>query len=139
MWTEAANLAVLTALSVEDILKRRLVLWHILAGAALMVVPAVIFDGLLLWERIPGLLIGLSLMGLSKLTKGKIGMADGMLIGSIGLATGMIRSFYTLSWTVMIAGVFAAVMWITRKMGRKDSFPLVPFMLAGYVCELLIK
>ncbi|MBP5158990.1 MAG: hypothetical protein ILP10_01675 [Lachnospiraceae bacterium] len=138
MWTLVANLAVLAALSVEDIRKRRLVLWHILAGTAVMVGTAVILDGLLLWERIPGMLPGLSLMGLSKLTGGKIGMADGMLIGAIGLATGMIRGFYILSWTVMTAGVFAAVMWISGKLGRKDSFPLVPFMLAGYVCHLLI-
>ena len=84
--------------------------------------------------------IGVSLMilAVSVLTGGEIGMGDGWIFLALGtmLHTEMYVRMACIG--MLIAAVYAGVLLVICKKGRKTEIPLVPFLLFGYLGGLLL-
>ena len=85
----------------------------------------------------PGILSGLlpgAVMGvLSFLFQEAVGFGDAMVVMACGIMTGPETVLGMLSAALLLAGFFALFLLVIRKRSRKDSFPFVPFLLAGLI------
>lgn len=82
------------------------------------------------WSMLAGIFYGALFIGFSFLTKGGIGMGDGLLIAAVGTLSGLKVAFSGSFAAFLLAALFGLfVMWI-RKTGRKHPLPFAPF-LAG--------
>lgn len=88
-------------------------------------------------QYLAGVAVGLIMIGVSKVTKGGIGMGDGYLICVIGGLIGLGKVI----WVVMLAFVLAAFasvfLMAVRHYGRKQTMAFVPFLLASYLICLI--
>lgn len=80
-----------------------------------------------------GCLPGLALLGISWVTRGAIGMGDGVIVTVMGIFTGFWNSLLSLFWALAAVAVIGCGMMIAGKWGRKKQIPFVPFLWAAYV------
>ena len=82
--------------------------------------------------------VSLMILAVSVLTGGEIGMGDGWIFLALGtmLHTEMYVRMACIG--MLIAAVYAGVLLVICKKGRKTEIPLVPFLLFGYLGGLLL-
>ncbi|MEE3481698.1 MAG: prepilin peptidase [Lachnospiraceae bacterium] len=136
-------LAGLGLLSWWDIKKRMIPLPVLIGTGIYIIIMHVIFQRLSLLEMGAGAAIGLALLLLSFLAKGKVGPGDGLLFALIiGPALGF-RGAVTVLWISLFFVTGAgAVMSVRRKgsgTGGPIEVPFVPFVLAALLLTLFLR
>ena len=81
-----------------------------------------------------GVVLGLILLAVSRVTEESIGYGDGLTVAACGAALGFFQAFAIFALAVCFAAVWSGVLLVTGGAGRKDSFPFDPFLLAAQVC-----
>ena len=130
-------------LSWWDIRKRMIPLPVLLATGIYIILMHVIYGRLSLLEMGAGAAIGLFLLFLSFVAKGKIGAGDGLLFALIiGPALGF-RGAVTVLWISLFFLTGAgAVMSLRRKTGGAEAaveVPFVPVVLAALLVTLFLR
>ena len=74
------------------------------------------------------------LLLLSLITKESIGYGDGMTVIVLGLWTGGWFAFHVFCIGILLAGI-CAVFYLIK--GKKDTIPLIPFLLIGMEVALI--
>lgn len=87
----------------------------------------------ILLGSVPGLVMCI----LSLLSRGSLGMGDGVLILILGIYTGIRKMSAVLIWAFLLASVWAIGMLVIKKKNRCDSFPFVPFITIGFLVNWL--
>ena len=85
-----------------------------------------------------GMLPGLIMMIVGKITRGAIGMGDGILLMSMGLCLVWEKIVVLLIWAFLLAFGWAVIQFTIQKKNGKSNFPFVPFLLMGYILVLLM-
>ncbi len=85
------------------------------------------------------LLPGVFFVILSKVSGGKIGEGDGMVLLVTGLYLGLIENVWLLCLALFLSAVFSVAVLILKKSGKNESFPFVPFMLAAFILLKLLS
>lgn len=83
-----------------------------------------------------GIGIGIVMLALSCLSRGKIGAGDGwiLIVGAMYLELwDFLRMFIS---ALYLAGITGLLLLFTKKCNRESSVPFYPFLLAGYVAVL---
>ena len=119
--------------SVQDLWRRKIYLWMLGAGAACTLVCLPFCERLTVLSRIGGLLIGLTIILISKITAGKIGMGDGILLCVTGLGLGFWANMELFGIALCLAAVLSIFLMILRLVDHKKSIPFIPFLFAGYL------
>ncbi|MDD2957336.1 MAG: prepilin peptidase [Lachnospiraceae bacterium] len=91
-----------------------------------------------LWNILCGCLPGLCLLAAGLATREAIGYGDGLVIMSCGAAIGFADVTALLLLGLFFSAIWAAILLIVRKAGKKDSFPFVPFLLAAWICMMCL-
>lgn len=125
--------------AVQDIIRKKIWLWVIIMGAVLIGICIPFNQNLTLQDRLGGLLIGLGVVILSKATRGKIGMGDGLLLCVTGLGLGFWANMELFFVALFAAALICAILLAFRLADRKKSIPFVPFLLLGFVVTLFYK
>lgn len=125
--------------AVQDIIKKKIWLWVIILGAVLIGICIPFNHNVTLLDRLGGLLIGLSVVLLSKVTRGKIGMGDGLILCVTGLGLGFWGNMELLFAALFAAALISIFLLAFRLADRKKSIPFVPFLLLGFVVTLFYK
>ena len=86
-----------------------------------------------------GMAVGLAMMGVSALTRGSIGMGDGMLLVVSGVFLGGAANVELLFTGLLYAAVFSLGVLALGKHKKYRELPFVPFLFLGYVTMLLIE
>lgn len=122
----------LALLSLEDIRKKQIRLWPILLLFLWQL-------GFLIWENsgdwrnyLAGMTVGLVLCLASVLSKGVIGMGDGLVISLLGLCVGWKEVLAILALAFFAAGL-VAMAYIALKKGKTARLPFIPYIYVGYV------
>ena len=128
----------LSILAFVDARKREIpVLPVVFLGLFLLAVR--VFLGAEIGELLSGVVPGLLLLVISFASHGSVGMGDGMMVCIIGIAAGLERTTGILGIAFLAAGIWAAVLLLWKKAGRKTELPFLPFLLIGYIWSLLIS
>lgn len=87
-------------------------------------------------EALLGIAVGLGVMGISKATRGQIGMGDGILFCMTGAGIGVWSNVELLILSLFLSSFTSIVFLVLRRLTLKESVPFVPFLGLGY-CLLL--
>ena len=133
---EILSLIGLAVLSVEDIRTKQVpVIGIIVFGVALL-----LFRFLCGGEFLPmafAMLPGLFALLFSLISREQIGLGDGLVLLVLGFGNGIERMFGMLTFGLFFAGMWAGALLVIKRTGRKQTFPLLPFLLLGYGMTLV--
>lgn len=129
--------AVLIFTAVQDCIYKKISMWILVVGAVLLCACLPFCRTLSLPDRIFGLLLGGVVIGISKATRGKIGMGDGLLLCVTGIGLGFWGNLELFMLALISAAIVSIFLLIFRLADRKKSIPFVPFLLLGYIIKLL--
>lgn len=135
--TQAVLLGMLGLYAVEDIRKKKIsarYLWIFgAAGIAVnMIQRSLSVSGMLL-----GAAVGLALVAVSLLTRGNIGLGDGLLLMTAGIFLGGSGALELLFLSLLYAALVSLGMLAFRRWKRKREIPFVPFLFLGYLTMVL--
>lgn len=125
--------------SIQDMKQKKINTWLVVAGGLLLVIALLIWRPITIMESLSGLLVGVSVIALSKVTGGKIGMGDGMILCVTGLWLGLWGNMELFAYALLAAALVSLVLLVLRLVNRKKSIPFIPFLLFGYIVILLMK
>ena len=83
-----------------------------------------------------GMLLGVGLLGIAKMTGESLGYGDGLLFLVTGIYLGGWDNCALLMTSLVLAFVFAIIQILVRKKSAKSEIPFVPFVLSAYVLYL---
>lgn len=87
---------------------------------------------------VPGLLIGLFLYLVSKVTRGAIGEGDALVYLLTGIALGFFRNLELLICSLFLASIVSGFLLVFCRVGKKYRVPFVPFTALAYGMVMLI-
>lgn len=91
------------------------------------------------WVRaLSGMAIGGILCVLSKLTKSRIGMGDGLITAVIGIYMGTRFTFICISTAFFLASITALFLICLKRVGKNHKIPFIPYIFAGYIITIWI-
>jgi leader peptidase (prepilin peptidase)/N-methyltransferase len=88
--------------------------------------------------RFAGLVFGLAMFGVSLISKGQIGKGDALVLCVTGIGLGFWDNMAFFLISLICACVFIVVRAPFKGLSRKDTLPLVPFLLVGFVVHTAI-
>ncbi len=93
-------------------------------------------EELSVFEVLMGTVPGLVMVIISLITRGALGMGDGLLICVTGLYLGFEMNIGVLLTALFMSAAFSAVLFL-KKRNLKMEYPFVPFLFAAYVMLVL--
>jgi leader peptidase (prepilin peptidase)/N-methyltransferase len=124
---------VLLSCGLQDMLKKKVYLWLLIAGGIVTIICLPFCDNISLVGRIVGAAVGVFVILLSLMTGGKIGIADGILLCITGLGLGFWGNVELFCLALLLAAGLSMALLVMRKVSRRTSLPFIPFMFAGYI------
>ena len=134
---EAAALALLSINTCTDLKHREISLASIPAGIGIGMI-CIFLEGSFSPGQLAGLGSGAFMALVSILSHGAVGMGDALVLLTLGALLPYENAAATLLAALMLSGFFAVGLWILGKGKKQDSFPFVPFLLAGHLLILLL-
>ena len=87
---------------------------------------------------IGGILIGIVLLLLAKMTREKIGYGDGWIFVVTGIYMGFRNNMYLLLLSLFLASLVSICLLAFKKVNKKTELPFVSFILPGYLLLFVI-
>lgn len=138
-WTFIILGVVLFICTICDLRNRNIPLW-VVGGGLCFVIFSVIQNGTIMWlDRILGFCLGITLIGINKISRGQIGIGDGLIFCITGLGLGFWDNFRLLSYSFFLCGIFAGVYWVIKHRRKKTEIPLLPFVFLSYLGIFFIR
>ena len=124
-------LAFLGINSWKDIRKREVSLLATGIFAVIGIINA-LWHGTIFWEWIGAVGFGTALIALSVVSKGAVGMGDGLVLAALGtvLTFGELLGVFMMG--LLCCSVWGIILLILPRTGRKTEIPFVPFLLLGF-------
>jgi leader peptidase (prepilin peptidase)/N-methyltransferase len=85
-----------------------------------------------------GMGIGMVMLAVSVMTRGKIGIGDGILVITTGLFLGFFDNLFLLLTAAFLAAVVGTGLLFTKRVRKNDEIPFVPFLFIAFVGDLLL-
>lgn len=85
------------------------------------------------FQILEGALAGLGMMGVSLLTKGAVGMGDGLLLLALAGFLTAEEILKLLLMGLLVCASWGIVLLAARKKKRNEELPFVPFLFLGYL------
>lgn len=89
-------------------------------------------------EILTSMIPGLFLLLTGKVSQGKVGYGDGILVLALGIWLGFFRCLMTLTAGLILAAIWSAFSLILKRCKKDDQIPFIPFLLFGYLVRLLL-
>ena len=91
-----------------------------------------------LYDAIFAMTIGFALIGISFLTREKIGIGDGIIFCVTGVYLGFWGNLFLLTAAFFLSACFSAGALILRKADRTSRIPMLPFILIPAIYEIFV-
>ena len=122
-------------LAFEDIMKKTIPVSLLLFG--ILFIPAGLLteggESFSFTDNALGIIPGAVLLVISYVSRGQIGIGDGVLVAQVGASLGLEVIVRILTAALMLITVLSAVMLIFGKLKRRSTLPFIPFIFAGYL------
>lgn len=135
---EFGLLAYLFLIAIIDLRKRALSWWSLFPAFFIIVITEIILKSFC-WNSIFGSAIGCVLIIISLWSGEKIGLADGIVFCTIGVALGIWKTLLLLFLSLCLSSIFCLIGMFRKKYSRFTKIPFLPFVCMGEVYMLLIE
>lgn len=127
-------------LSVMAVIDRRTMKIPVLPGVICLVsiVVAQIVDGVNWVCWFPGVLVGLFLYLVSRITRGAVGEGDALVYFLTGAALGLTQNVELLMISLFFSSLAAGFLILFRHVGKTYKIPFVPFTAIAYGVVMLL-
>lgn len=122
----------LTICSVTDILKKQIYMKVMIPFFSLGLTLFFIESRLSVIEELTGILLGVLLLILARVSAEKIGYGDALMVMVSGTYLGIFLNIKLLMWALFISALFSLLLLILKKAGRHTRIPFAPFLLISY-------
>lgn len=86
-----------------------------------------------------GIILGGGCLFTSWFTREAIGYGDGLVIAACGASLGFAGIFQVLLLAVFFSALWSIYLLLSKRAGRKDTFPFLPFLLAAQCCVMVVE
>ena len=128
----------LTVCTIEDLKCRKIyIIPVILCGLAGMIMHLFCRE-ISIYNILAGMLIGLLMLLLAKLSGGAIGTGDGIVLIVTGIFLGGWKNLSLLLLALVFSAVLSLLLLLLRKKKKTDSIPFIPCLLLAYLVVYLL-
>jgi leader peptidase (prepilin peptidase)/N-methyltransferase len=129
---------ILLLLAIVDIKYREIPnMWLMLTGVAVLVLTllkSLLFhQSFSLLSAVGGVIIGLILIIISKITREKVGIGDGITLCITGFSLGIWANLQILMYALFLSAIYAVYLLVFRRVNKEHTIPFIPFIFAGYI------
>lgn len=135
--TRIILLGMLGLYAVEDIRKKRISVRYLWIFGAAGIVINLFQRSISVPDMLLGAAVGAALVAVSLLTRGSIGLGDGLLLMTAGVFLGGSSVLELLFISLLYAALVSLGMLAFRSWKRKREIPFVPFLLLGYLTMMV--
>ena len=128
---------ILGVLAVIDFKKKQVSNVFLLIVSGIVIINYVIFRPITMVSLVGGILIGTVLLGISYITRQKIGVGDGLLIMILGAYLGFEGIGVVLLYALTLSAIWSGLLMIIKKVNRNYTIAFIPFIFVGYVGVLI--
>lgn len=131
-------LGMLGVCSIEDVRRKEVHSVLVLLFGVAGVFVHLYQRNLSIYSILAGVAVGLIVMLCSLITKGGIGMGDGLILLVTGIYLGGKGNMQLLFFGLFLSAVGSLFFLLVKKKKRKDTIPFVPYLLLAYVGMMII-
>ena len=131
--------AVMVVCTIADIKKKEISLWLFGILGISVIVGCFVLGNQKWYMSAAGVIPGILLIILAKITGQSIGYGDGIILAEVGLITGVGRCMLILAVALALAGVFSLGILVIKKVDKRYRIPFVPFLTIGYVAVMYMQ
>lgn len=128
---------ILGLLAVVDFKKKQISNVFLLIVSAIVIVNYVIFRPITIINLIGGVAVGIVLLGISYVTRQKIGVGDGLLVMILGAYLGFEVIGFVLLYALTLSAIWSGLLLRIKKVNRHYTIAFIPFIFVGYVGVLI--
>lgn len=92
-----------------------------------------------LWSAVGGILVGGILLIYAFITKGGIGIGDGLMFVCLGIYLGLSVNLRLLFFSLITAAVLGGIYAVIKKRSIKSQIPFIPCVLSTYLIILIME
>lgn len=133
-----ALLGLLVFCTIEDVRKKRILLGPVFILGIVGLILHLYYRNISVCNMLAGCLIGVILLLVSKLTGGKIGIGDGLILIVTGIYLGYEDNVMLFMYGLLFCGIWSLPLLVLKKKKGSDEVPFVPFLLLAYLKMLLL-
>ena len=131
--------AVMVVCTIADIKKKEISVWLFGLLGLIVIVGCFALESPKWYMLAAGVIPGILLIILAKITEQSIGYGDGIILAEIGLITGVGRCMLILATALALAGIFSLVILVIKRVDKKYRIPFVPFLTKAYVAVMCMQ
>ncbi len=124
--------------AVEDWKRKEVTVIYILMFGIAGILLHWFFPNCSVYSMIWGVLLGIGMMGVSLLSRGSVGMGDGILLMVTGVYLGGYGNFELFMTGLLLAGIWSLGILALKKKKRKERIAFMPFLLAAHVIMVVV-
>lgn len=124
--------------SIEDIRQKKITVMITLFSGIIGILLHLFFQNQSIYEMLTGVLAGTFILLLSRLTKGRIGMGDGIIFMLTGLYLGLMDNLILMCISFSLAGLWGIFLIFIKNNSKNEKIPFVPFLFIGY-CLMMMR
>lgn len=132
-------LCLLIFTSIEDIRKKKVNVWLLLASGSVAFLFQLCYKKQNIAELLCGVLVGVGLLFYSWITKGKVGTGDAGMLIVTGLFLGGGSNLLIFFMGTMLAGIYGAMMLFRKRKKKEDEIAFLPFLLLAYLLMICFE
>lgn len=117
----------------QDIKMKKFYSWLIILGGILIGACLPFSSAITIADRLWGSSVGLGVILISLITRGKIGMGDGLILCITGISLGFWNNLELFLIALLLSAIFSIILLATKRVDRKKAIPFVPFIFIAFV------
>lgn len=125
--------------SIEDIRKKEITLSITLFSGVIGALLHLFYWNQSIYTMLMGMLPGVGILILSRLTEGRIGLGDGIVFMLTGFYLGIKDNLLLMCISFLLAGIWGVVLLLVGHCGKNRKIPFVPFLFVGYILMMAGK
>lgn len=124
--------------SIEDIRQKKITVTITLFSGILGILMHLVFQNQSIFTMLTGVFSGSLILLFSYLSKGKIGMGDGIVLMLTGLYLGLKENILLMLISFLAAGAWGLFLVTVRHTKKSERIPFVPFLFLGYGLMMIL-
>ena len=122
-----------------DIKKKTIPVWIFAVLGIVALTGGICCESCSFYRAAAGVIPGVLLLGLAKVTEQSIGYGDGIVLAEMGSMLGAGVCMVILAGALALAGFFSIGMMTVKKVDKRYKIPFIPFLTIAYIITLCLQ